>query len=354
MKRFPMEGRGRTWEYGILCWLRYALFLFLFVLFFPDGTLKAESKTWYLPGAAETSGLNGARFSSTLFLNNRDSTIATAQIGLIPYEGKSPPSLVARTMAPGETLRIPAVLNTLFGLSSDAGTLVLTSENELGMWLTTANVASLAGTYGLAMAPYSPRNIITAGLTGHAIWINQGEDYRTNIALSLLDPDTEAKLTFYNQEGLALSMATVSSHDPISWQASMGRVLPLGRVEVYVSRGRAGAYTAVVDNVTNDGIAVMAEISSSDPAELLVNGVVLSPGLNGTYWSTDVRLFNPLLTAQDVVLSWLGPSLHHFPLVCYVHYVPYLTGTLKLKMLSSFVLCLLSMGQSLDLYLMLV
>jgi hypothetical protein len=271
----------------------------------------AESETWYLPGAAETYGLNGARFSSTLFVNNRDSTNATVQISLIPYEGKVPPGIVSRSLGPGETLRIPAVLQTLFGLSSDAGTLVLTSENDLGLWLATANVANPAGTYGVAVEPYNSRTIIPAGSTGHAIWVNQGNDYRTNIALTLLDPGTEVRLTFFDQEGQPLQTATVSSGVPISWQTNMSQflgVLPLGRVEVYVLKGRAGAYTAVVDNVTNDSIAVMAEMAPTGPADLLLDGVVRSPGVNGTYWSTNIRLFNPSSTAQEVTISGLGFS----------------------------------------------
>src|SRR5262245_45748242 len=42
---------------------------------------QATQQIWILPGAAETTGLFGARFSSTLFLANLGNTAASVQIG---------------------------------------------------------------------------------------------------------------------------------------------------------------------------------------------------------------------------------------------------------------------------------
>jgi hypothetical protein len=255
----------------------------------------------------------GARFSSTLFLCNRENVAATVQIGLIPYAGKTVPPAASRTLGPGETLSIPAVLQTLFGLSGDAGTLVITSGNGLGLWLNTANVANPAGTYGLALEPCHSRTIIPAGFSGNSIWASQGSDFRTNVALTLLDPNSAARVTVFDDQGHSLGTTSISSPEPISWQVPLANLIgdksvPLARVELAVQQGRAVGYTAVVDNVTNDGVAVLAEMAGSDPSELLLDGVALAPGVNDTHWSTDVRLFNPSSKPVDVMIYGLGFS----------------------------------------------
>ena len=68
---------------------------------------------------------------------------------------------------------------------------------------------------------------------------------------------------------------TVSSPTPISWQIALPDLigpapLALGRIEIAVMQGRAAGYAAVVDNVTNDGIAVMAESVRSDGTDYLL------------------------------------------------------------------------------------
>ena len=103
---------------------------------------QATSQVWILPGAAETAGLFGARFSSTLFLSNLGNTGASVQIGFIPYSGKPTPAPVTRSVAGGETQQISSVLPSLFGLSADAGTLTVSSAAPLALWMTTVNIAN--------------------------------------------------------------------------------------------------------------------------------------------------------------------------------------------------------------------
>ena len=73
-----------------------------------------------------------------------------------------------------------------------------------------------------------------------------------------------------------------------------------------VLRGRATGYTAVVDNVTGDGIAVLAERLPFETGEILLDGAARAPGLNGTHWSTDLRLFNPGRGPLAVTLEPVG------------------------------------------------
>ena len=107
---------------------------------------QATQQVWILPGVAETGGLFGAHFSTTLFITNFSSTSAPIQIAFIPYSGKPTPAPVIRSIAGGETQQISSVLSSLFGLSSDAGTLIVSSASQLALRMSTVNVANTAGT----------------------------------------------------------------------------------------------------------------------------------------------------------------------------------------------------------------
>ncbi len=276
-------------------------------------TMQTAPYVWYLPGAAETAGQFGAHFSSTLVITNVGSSGATAQIRLIPYAGKTVPPPVGLYLAAGETMEISAVLQTLYDLTSDAGTLTITSDAPLVLWMTTSNVANSAGTYGLALRPLSSAMLLSKGATGHAIWVIQGNGFRTNVAVTLLDPNSSIEVRVYDEQNRVRGQTMFSSSTPISWQASISDLigstpLGLGRVELHVVQGRAAGYTAVVDNVTNDGIAVMAEMVRSDSTDFLLNGVARTSGVNGTYWRSDIRLLNPSPAALEVRLDSLGFS----------------------------------------------
>jgi hypothetical protein len=164
------------------------------------GRHQAITQVWYLPGAAATAGQFGAQFSSTLTMTNVSASNTSVQVGFIPYAGKPTPSSVSRSLGAGETLEIPRVLESLFGLTADAGTLTVASEAPLILWLATTNTANPSGTYGLALQPISTTTLLPAGSTANAIWASQGNGYRTNVALTLLDPNSSVQLTVYDEK----------------------------------------------------------------------------------------------------------------------------------------------------------
>jgi hypothetical protein len=268
-----------------------------------------------LPGAAEIVGLAGARFSSTLNLSNPGTSPAAVTIGFIPFAGKATPAAVTRTLQPGESQKISAALSTLFGLNADAGALQVTSDVPIVAVLATLNVADPAGTYGVALRPVPEADLLSPGQTGHAIWVSQSADattgYRTNVAVTLVDPNTSVDVRVYDGSGNLKAVTTVASASPVSWQARVVDLvgpgaLDLGRVEFAVTAGRATGYTVVNDNVTSDAIAVQTELVGTGPADRLLDGAAMTAGLAGSFWSTDVRLFNPGAAPLDVQINALG------------------------------------------------
>jgi len=165
------------------------------------GAAEAVPTTWYLPGAAEAEGANQSRFSSTLFITNPGDAPATLSLNFIPYAGgRAPRDPVARVVTAGETLRIGRLLETVFGFTADAGTVTVTSESLVLMYMVTSNIANPAGTYGLAIRPVRSSELLTGGAQiGNVIWVNHnGEDfgrgYRTNVGGVLVDPNSELEI----------------------------------------------------------------------------------------------------------------------------------------------------------------
>ena len=278
----------------------------------------AFAETTYLPGAAEVSGLAGARFSSTLDLTNAGSAGTTVTIGLVPMAGKPAPAPVTRTLAAGESLRIPSALKTLFGLADGAaGTITVSSADALLASLSTQNVAAPEGAYGLGLLPVPETDLLGAGETGHAIWVSQSADtstgYRTNLSVTLADAGSVVEVRVFDAEGHLAGTATVTAETPSVWQqpasALVGTVnLPVGRAEFEVKAGRATAYAVVNDNVTSDAIALQSERVVPGATDKLVSGAALSPGQLGSFWSTDLRLFNPGSEAVEAMILSVGTA----------------------------------------------
>jgi hypothetical protein len=279
--------------------------------------IPAAAETTYLPGAAETIGLAGARFSSTLDLANPGATATTVTISLIPMAGKAAPEPVTRSLGAGESLRILGALASLFGLSGDAaGTLTVTHDVPILATLSTKNVASSAGTYGLGLLPVPSSQLLGAGETGHSIWASQsvdpGSGYRTNLSVTLVEPGV-VEVRVLDAEGRVAGSATVTAARAEVWQQPLtalvgGRDLPVARAEFEVKSGLATAYAVVNDNVTSDAIALQAERVVPAPTEALVAGAALSSGHLGSFWVTDLRIFNPGTAGLEASIVSLGAS----------------------------------------------
>ena len=271
-----------------------------------------------LPGVASASGAAGSRFVSTIWLSNPTDAPTGVQLGFVTPSGPaSPPVTIA--LAPRETRRVDDPVSSLFARSETAGTLTAVSESPVALRGVTANVADPKGTYGLALPALPDSEALRPGETGVAPWVSHtaaaGTGFRTNVAVTLLEAGSEVRVTMVDDTGLVRGESVVSG-GPLFWQRSVSDLaadpeIPLGRVEVSVTRGSAVAYAAVVDNVTGDGILALARrddtanAAASAPSTLLLDGAARSAGANGTSWRTGLRLSNgsdaPVAVAFDPI-----------------------------------------------------
>lgn len=207
-------------------------------------------------------------------------------------------------------------LLSFWGLSEQAGAIRLSADQPILISARTYNDANPAGTYGLALDPVRVEDLLIPGDTAHAAWVSHSTDpsraYRTNIAAVLVLPDSAVDVVLFDAAGAELGRTSFSGK-PGLYQVSTGALtpadVPIGRAEFQVRAGKATGYTAVVDNVTGDAIAVQSSLGVSAAVDVAVNGVAHAPGREGTYFVTDVRLFNISREPNTATVSLLGVSV---------------------------------------------
>ncbi len=271
--------------------------------------------TLYALGAAGTRGANNSEFVTTLNVTNLGPLPTTVTVGLIPRGGTAAVSPVSFTLASGESKQIEKVLSTLFGIGDgSAGTLVLTASAPLKAWIVTSNIADPKGSYGLLLPAVRSTDVLAAGDTAETIYVSQSSDlsrgFRTNVNVALLEANSDVEVRVLNQNGALLKSASVSG-GPLTIQWSVRDIigadvdLEVGRIQFVVKSGKAAGFTVVNDNVTSDAIAFLAERVVPGSTDLVVSGVAKTFGANGTYWSSDLRLYNTTTSEVEVTLDAL-------------------------------------------------
>ncbi|MCK6681579.1 MAG: hypothetical protein L6R30_04065 [Thermoanaerobaculia bacterium] len=278
-----------------------------------SGTSTLSAAVWYVPGVANAGGRNNTHFSSDVRILNRGTSTTMASFELIPTGGPAP-APVSRPIAPGETFVSLNVLDALWGYPG-IGTLKVTVDQTVTITARTFNDADPSGTYGTALTPVLSENLLEAGDTAHAPWVSDSADaskgYRTNLAVFLALPDSSVDIVVYDPTGKEKGRTNVSG-GPMMFQTSVSALSPggldVGRAEFRVLAGKAAAYVPVVDNVTGDGISIPAVLPSLTETSVVLNGVAKASGREGTFFRTDVRLFNLSEVAATVTVTPLSVS----------------------------------------------
>ena len=271
-----------------------------------------------LPGVVRASGIGGSRFVSTAWLHNPSDSQLAVDLALVASTG--PAGTARLVLDPRQTLRVDDPVASLFGLDSAAGALTARADRPFLLRGVTANVADPLGTYGLALPALRESDALKPGETGIVPWLTHtlaaATGFRTNVAVALLEPGTEALVTIVDDTGLVRGEKHLAAADALFWQQPVTELasdaeIPLGRVEVRVLRGAAVAYAAVVDNVTGDGVLALArrvETPTNPSYTFLLPGAARISGANGTLWRTGLRIVNPGLDPVEVTLEVPGGS----------------------------------------------
>ncbi|HEX7154572.1 MAG TPA: PKD domain-containing protein [Thermoanaerobaculia bacterium] len=269
---------------------------------------------------AQTDGVGGSTWRTELTIFNAGDEGISAQLLFIPGAGGAPRT---RTLflAPRQSATYENALLELFGMPSGAGALALeatgtTATPNLKVTSRTFTNGNI-GTYGQAVPTVSDANLAqTLYLTGIAV----NSNYRTNLGLvNRSATAVNTTLTLVDATGATLATANVTVPANEFQQAALASYFPaianrtfeVLSMRVSTASGNAvSAYASVVDNRTQDPIYIQAAAAPSGTS-LIIPAVGRAQGANGTFWRSDVTIFNPATSSLTTTLRY-GSATKNF------------------------------------------
>lgn len=263
---------------------------------------------------AQTNGAGGSVWRTELTIFNAGNESAFGQFIFLPGAGGS-----AQTrplfLAPKQSMTLGNALLDLYGMSSGAGALAIEAQSaastpSLKITSRTFTTGS-AGTYGQAVPQ------VGDGALQQSLFLTGMESdtaFRTNVGLvnrSSNPVSFEANLvdangnTFgtaaiivpansFSQPGLASLFPTVANGN----YASLSMSILAGASDAL------SVYASVIDNRTQDPVYIQATPQTA-ASKLVIPAVGRLPGANGTFWRSDVTLFNTNVSgAQTLTLRY--------------------------------------------------
>jgi PKD repeat protein len=270
-----------------------------------------------ISAAAHTNGLAGTAWRTELILFNAGTQGANVTLLFIPGAGGS---MITRSLflSPKQSATYANTLVDLFGVTNGAGAVAIEATSaaapaQLRIMSRTFTGAS-AGTYGLSVPDVqSPELAQTLYLTG----IQSNDSFRTNVGLvNRAGVDVPATLTLFDRNGSTVSTANVTVPANNFQQLPLGMFFPevegrdfevLSMRVTAASANAVTAYASVVDNRTQDPVYMQAMPGASGTVVTLPI-VGRANGANGTFWRSDVTIFNPTSSRVIYTLRHGGAS----------------------------------------------
>lgn len=274
---------------------------------------SAEPYRTLVSAAAQTDGAGGTSWRTELTLFNAGAQGASVTILFLPNGGGN---VATRTLvlSPKQAATYGNALVDLFGIWNAAGALAIeatSSGSAADLRVTSRTFTSgIYGTYGQSVPDVAPEQLEqTLYVTG----IEAGPAYRTNIGIvNRASTGVSTTLSLYSSTGSALSTKNVWVNGNSFQQSALGSYFPevaagvSGALTMRITATSAdsvSAYASVIDNVTQDPVYVQA-VPARSGASLTLPVVSRASGANGTYWRSDVTLFNPTSSGQSFTLRF--------------------------------------------------
>ncbi|MDQ6799286.1 MAG: PKD domain-containing protein [Acidobacteriota bacterium] len=266
---------------------------------------------------AQTDGVGGSVWRTELTLFNAGTESASGQLLFIPAAGGSVQSH-ALFLAPKQALTFSNALRDIFGMPSGAGAIAIEATSASStptIKLTSRTFTSGgSGTYGQGVPSVASADLQqTLFVTG----LESDSDYRTNIGLvNRGDVPVSVALTLYDGNGSTIGNSSVIVAANSFKQDSLGSFFPGVNNRAFTAlslRADAGianvisVYASVIDNRTQDPVYLQAT-GARTGSRSVVPAVGRAAGANGTFWRSDLRLFNPTGATMPVTLRYLDAT----------------------------------------------
>jgi len=263
---------------------------------------------------AQTNGAGGSVWRTELTIFNAGGESAFGQFIFLPGAGGSVQTRPL-FLGPKQSITLGNALLDLFGMSSGAGALAIEAQSaastpNLKITSRTFTTGSV-GTYGQAVP-----QVGDAGLQQSLFLTGMESDgaFRTNLGLVNRSNDpVSASLTLLDANGNVLGNDNVVVAANNFSQSALAAFFPnvnglnLASLSMRISAGAAGAlsaYASIIDNRTQDPVYIQA-VPQTSASRLVIPAVGRLPGANGTFWRSDVTIYNPNgFTPQTVTLRY--------------------------------------------------
>ncbi|HUO84296.1 MAG TPA: PKD domain-containing protein, partial [Thermoanaerobaculia bacterium] len=267
-----------------------------------------------VPVSTQVGGAGGTLWRTDLTIFNASSMGLDVRVHLIPSVGGTPHSRSV-WLGPSRLVSWDNVLRDLFGLPEGAGALRVEATSTSGtpdLRVTSRTYTnSSRGTYGQFVDDL-PSETIPSKL--YITGIEMSAAARSNLGFVNRSGHTvTSTLTLYASSGSVLDRRTMQ-FSPMSFQqqsaASLFPILGSGSfssVSLEISSDGPNAltgYVSVADNVSQDPVYIAARGADTSP-EIFIPAVGRTSGAAGTYWRSDVTLFNPGSASVSISLRFL-------------------------------------------------
>jgi hypothetical protein len=233
------------------------------------GKLGANA-TWLLPSSAHAAGKNNAFYTTDLTLGNTGTTDASVTLKFLGNnrDGRSGPEIV-KSIPANSAVTYADVLGSLFGVSSDYGAILVTSEStDLRVLSQTSTPPPDGiGTFGQSVPAAGAADFVTAAAPKVLVGLRQDAAFRTNAVIAnATGLPTHVDLVLKSETGATIGTGSADLQ-PYEMRQVDGVVTALGapdgtanavlQVSTTTAAARVATYAAIIDQKTNDPRTVL-------------------------------------------------------------------------------------------------
>lgn len=258
-----------------------------------EGDEKPIGLPLTVPVVAHVEGVGGTPWRSDVAITNPDDSPIEITIEYLPMNGN--PAELPVELAGGATVLYEDIVASAFGAGDGQGTLVVTAPAEGPTPVVASRTYAQMGDEGLGQGmpgldPFAEGTYFIPGL-------REDSEYRSNIGVAAGDHDLTVQINLFR--GLDGAVGTTFAQTipagsqrqwrlPVMFPGMAQAGVPMS-AEVRLF-GPGVPYGSLVDQVSADAVTLVAVPASS---ARLVPVVAHNPGMQGTFWRSDLSLHNP-------------------------------------------------------------
>jgi PKD repeat protein len=260
-------------------------------------------------------GVGGTAWRTELNLFNAGSQSASVSVAFLPSAGGDV-RYRSVFLAPKQLETYENALIDLFGIATGAGALAIDGTSagasaDLRVSSRTFTTSQI-GTYGQSVPDLQSGGLALRFITG----IATNASFRTNIGLVNKGPTPlGVSLKLYSRTGSTLSSKAMTLPGHSFQQAPLASFFPevdgashdVLTMHMSAQSNDVSAYASVVDNITQDPIYLQGQSWETGSA-LTIPVVGRAPGANGTFWRSDLTLYNPGSSSLTLTLRYAGAT----------------------------------------------